>query len=282
MSASRRTPGPPQPPAGDLLKIAGVGPALARRLAEAGIISHHDLASLTPGRVADVLAGVVGVSAERIASQDWIGQARRLAADVPADTEGHQRYATFHAELLIDADGRVRRTKVRHYQTDTEDSWPGWDSQRLIATIRAKAALDTRSAHPAEPQLPPQSPVHVDGPSPAEPGTRGSFRSAGQPTAVRMTLRVGQIDDVDAEAVDFIAEVAARPVGSSDRHPLATASGIITIDEPMSLDVAGPPLPPGLHGLEAVVLIYGQHHQPEDEPLCRRSIAGDLIHVTGE
>jgi len=37
----------------------------------------------------------------------------------------------------------ARRTKARYYQTDAEDSWPGWDEQHLIAVIRSKAALDT-------------------------------------------------------------------------------------------------------------------------------------------
>src|SRR6266851_4917746 len=152
-------PGSPQPAADDMQKIAGIGPALATRLAEAGVSRYRDLASFTQER----LGAVVHVSPERIAGQDWIGQARRLASNVPIDPEGHQTYATFHVELLIDADNTVRRTKARHYQTDAEDSWPGWDEQHLIAVIRSKAALDTPAARPTEPQAPEASPIHVDG-----------------------------------------------------------------------------------------------------------------------
>ena len=88
-------PGSPQPAADDMQKIAGIGPALATRLAEAGVTRYGDLASFTQER----LGAVVHVSPERIAGQDWIGQARRLAGDVPTDSEGHQTYATFHVEL---------------------------------------------------------------------------------------------------------------------------------------------------------------------------------------
>jgi hypothetical protein len=269
-------PGPLPPAADDMQQIAGIGPALATRLAEAGVTRYRDLASFTEER----LAAVVHVSAERIAGQDWIGQARRLAGDVPIDPEGHQTYATFHVELLIDADNTVRRTKARHYQTDAEDSWPGWDEQHLIAVIRSKAALDTPAPRPAEPQAPAVLPIHVDGPGPAEKGTHGTFRLAGQPMTVRMALRVAPFDRADAGPVDFIAEVAARSVSDNARYPVATASGVATIDEASCLDLGGPPLPPGLYRLEAVVVIYGHRHQPGERPLGRHRVRGDLVHVT--
>ena len=276
-------PGSPQPAADDMQKIAGIGPALATRLAEAGVSRYRDLASFTQER----LGAVVHVSPERIAGQDWIGQARRLASDVPidpeghqTDPEGHQTYATFHVELLIDADNTVRRTKARHYQTDAEDSWPGWDEQHLIAVIRSKATLDTPAARPTEPQAPEASPIHVDGPGPAEKGTHGTFRLAGQPTTVRMALQVAPFDRADAGPVDFIAEVAARSVSDNARYPVATASGVATIDEAICLNLGGQPLPPGLYRLEAEVTIYGHRHEPYDRPLCRHRSLGDLVHVT--
>jgi len=283
-------PGSPQPAADDMQKIAGIGPALATRLAEAGVSRYRDLASFTQER----LGAVVHVSPERIAGQDWIGQARRLASNVPidpeghqtdpeghqTDPEGHQTYATFHVELLIDADNTVRRTKARHYQTDAEDSWPGWDEQHLIAVIRSKAALDTPAARPTEPQAPEASPIHVDGPGPAEKGTHGTFRLAGQPTTVRMALQVAPFDRADAGPVDFIAEVAARSVSDNARYPVATASGVATIDEAICLNLGGQPLPPGLYRLEAEVTIYGHRHEPYDRPLCRHRSLGDLVHVS--
>jgi hypothetical protein len=179
-------PGLPQPAADDLQKIAGIGATLATRLAGAGVIRYLDLASATPAR----LAAIARVSPQKIVSQDWIGQARRLADDVPgaaetSEPEGQQSYATFHVELLIDADNTVRRTKTRHYQTDTEDSWPGWDDQHLIAVIRRKAGLGDPGRRPARPRPTQPPPIHVEGPGPAEEGTRGTFRVAGQPTAVR-------------------------------------------------------------------------------------------------
>lgn len=44
-------------------------------------------------------------------------------------------YATFVVELLLDEHGDVRRTRTVHVQTGAEQSWPGWDEQRLIEKI---------------------------------------------------------------------------------------------------------------------------------------------------
>jgi hypothetical protein len=287
------TPDPPHPAADDLQKIAGVGIALAARLAGAGILTYRDLASHTPQR----LAALTRVPSAKIVSQDWIGQAERLASAELIEPEGQQKYATFHIELLIDPDNTVRRTRTRHYQTDTEDSWPGWDDQRLIAVIHRKAELDPMPEPPTgplpdpptasvssgrrSPQTTPAAPppIHAEGPSPAEEGTRGTFRVASEPTPVRMTFRVGP--GLEAGDVDFTAEVAARCLADGHRHALATACGTAAIDQPVALELVGPPLPQGIHRLEAMISIYGHHHRPADTPLDRRQVLGDLIHVTG-
>jgi Helix-hairpin-helix domain len=270
------TPDPPHPAADDLQKIAGIGIALAARLAGAGVITYRDLASHTPQR----LAALTRVPSAKIVSQDWIGQAERLASAELIEPEGQQKYATFHIELLIDPDNTVRRTRTRHYQTDTEDSWPGWDDQRLIAVIHRKAELDPVPEPPTHPLPDPPAappPIHAEGPSPAEEGTRGTFRVASEPTAVRVTFRVGS--GPDNGDLDFTAEVAARSLADGHRHPLATACGTAAIDQPVTLELVGPPLPQGIHRLEATISIYS--HRPADPPLERRQVLGDLIHVTG-
>lgn len=266
---------PPRPAPDDMQKITGIGAALAARLADAGVTTYRELASHTPQR----LAALTRVPSAKIVSQDWTGQARQLAGSALTEPEGQQTYATFHVELLIDADSTVRRTKTRHFQTDTEDSWPGWDDHRLIAVIRRKAALGAAAAEPppgpSGPPAPP--PIHAEGPFPAEEGTRGTFRVAREPTAVRLTFRVGP--GLGATDVDFTAEVAARSLADGQCHPLAPAYGTAVAGRPVTLELAGPPLPPGIHRLEATVTVYGRLDQPGDPSLASHHVLGDLVHV---
>lgn len=66
----------PEPAADDLTKISGIGPAFARRLAEAGISTYAELASMTAQEVRErtQLAEWQGDP------EEWISQAQALAA----------------------------------------------------------------------------------------------------------------------------------------------------------------------------------------------------------
>ena len=68
-----------RPAADDFTRIKDVGPRFAQAMREAGITSFSQLAALTPDALSDMLAPFVAVRAQRIRSNDWIGQARRLA-----------------------------------------------------------------------------------------------------------------------------------------------------------------------------------------------------------
>jgi hypothetical protein len=134
------------------------------------------------------------------------------------------------------------------------------------------------------PGLPPASHpapllIHLEGPGPDEEGTRRSFRLDDQPTSVRMTLRVDRPDVIDAEALYLVAEVAARGVGSRNRHHLGTIKRTIAFDNPSSLELTGPPLPAGLYSLEAAVSMYQHGYQPGDKPLSRHHGRGELLYV---
>src|SRR5258708_35806589 len=166
---------------------------------------------------------VSGISVGRQSSQDWIVKARQLAGDLSNNPEGHQRYATFHVELLIDQDGEVRRTKVRHYQTDTEESWPGWDQEKLLAVFRGQSALDTSSgAMPAPLRAPAPSaappPVHFEGPRPAEDGSGRNFRLGDQPTSGRVPLGLVWAGAIGDTPLDVVPQLTAQVGGCRNLH----------------------------------------------------------------
>ena len=144
----------------DFQKIAGIGQAIERRLHDAGILTYQDMAARSPEQIAASLTDVAGLSSARIASQDWAGQAGRLAgpAASPLPSEPDQTYASFHIELLLDVDGSVRRTKVHYYQSEQDEAWPGWDEGRLIALLSGHIPL-LAPRQPAEtPEQPAETP----------------------------------------------------------------------------------------------------------------------------
>lgn len=46
-----------------------------------------------------------------------------------------QHYGTFVVEFLLDEHQEVRRTRVVHIQTGSEERWAGWDEERLLRFI---------------------------------------------------------------------------------------------------------------------------------------------------
>jgi hypothetical protein len=53
----------------------------------------------------------------------------------PSVSVDRQQYETFVVELLVDEQGAVRRTRMVHVQTGTEERWAGWDEERLVRFV---------------------------------------------------------------------------------------------------------------------------------------------------
>jgi hypothetical protein len=289
----------------DFQKITGIGSTFAPRLWNAGILTYDDLARLSP----EEIAAVAGISAERIASQDWIGQARELAGPAPEASDSRQHYATFHVEFLLESDNRVRRTKVHHHQTDAREAWAGWDEERLLNFLRARIPLpaaETPAAAPAPepvhlptPDQPPAAALAkpASGPSPSAPerppswflsieelapirGDQRSYdRGPGEPNSARLTMRFSSARPLGDDTFDYSATIAARAFGGRDRSVLGTTEGTIRVSDPLSVEVTGPALPPGQYRLVATVEIYPAGHSPEEPPLHSQGVSGDLMRV---
>ncbi len=293
----------------DFRKIVGIGPALAQRLWDGGILTYEDLARRTPEEIAAVLADVTGISSERIARQNWTGQARQLAGTPPEPPDPRQHYAAFHLEFLLESDNRVRRTKVHHHQSDARDAWPGWDEERLLAYLRDRIPLpaaaqpavssSTEPSHVDSPDQPPAS-VPFTAASEPPPPTRGDLPSSfldieeltpihegqrsytwrlDEPNHVRLTMRVNPIGTPIHDSFDYSAKIAARMLGHHDRLPLGSRRGAISVNDPLSVEIAGPPLPTGLYRLVVAVDIYPAGHSRGEPPLFSQGFSGNLMQV---
>ncbi len=178
------TNGDAEPPRIDNLRlINGIGPAVEKRLNGVGVFTFAQLAALPPADIAAALADLTGLSSERIIKQDWIGQARKLAAEsatseaqrvVEAPVEppaviehaqsatlsvesekdavpSRERYhpTTFTLEFLLDEDNNIHSTHVLHVQSKREDTWTGWQKTQLVDFLSQSAGLNIPSDEPA-------------------------------------------------------------------------------------------------------------------------------------
>src|SRR5215218_5912173 len=144
------------PGADNLRSINGIGPAVENRLNDAGIRTFAQLAALSPDELATVVANVAGLSAKRIAEQDWVGQARALDQAQIVQTQesnaptGGQRHEVFTVHLVLNDDSGVHHTRVEHIRGGEKETWAGWHVDRLAGFIVDHATLRLT---PAEPML---------------------------------------------------------------------------------------------------------------------------------
>jgi len=69
-----------RPDADDFKIVTGIGPGVEKRLNNVGIFTFAQLGALSPADIAAAVTGISGLTTERIIKQDWVGQARKLAA----------------------------------------------------------------------------------------------------------------------------------------------------------------------------------------------------------
>ncbi len=156
--------------AGDNFRaINGVSSVVESCLHRAGILTYAQFASLSPDDIITIVGNVSALSLERVAKQNWIGQARELAMRTPSNEsretseenpEGNLREASeapapggeeprrekFQIELLLGRDKTVTQTRVRHARTGYLEEWDGWLEKRLINLIARQAGIrETRA-----------------------------------------------------------------------------------------------------------------------------------------
>lgn len=138
--------------ADDFTVIRGIGPVLANRLQKSGIHTYHELASMSPVKLA---ARIPNLSTSQIIQQDWIGQASKLSTNkagikvhkkVPASSPIRQSYENFTIEFLLDEKKEARRTRVVHIQSGDADTWTGWEAEKLNDFLLRHTGLHTLPA----------------------------------------------------------------------------------------------------------------------------------------
>jgi hypothetical protein len=282
----------------DFALIKGIGPAFKTRLQHAGILTFAQLGASTPEEVADA---VTGLSAKRIAKENWIGQARKLTSErAPAKPrkkvtapKGRQHYATFTVELLLDERNDVRRTRIAHVQTGEEDTWAGWQEDQLVGFFVERAELHLASVEP-HPQ--PAAMAERIPPSPATVGLTGILRLRDletvptgtdspthilrhdQPFVVHLTLDLTKVVAPSNVPLAYKATICAKKLGGP-RQLAGEAYEFMKLAQTVTVNVAGTALPQGTYRLEAIVTLTLSLAEPLPQAGLMAMLEGGLLQI---
>jgi len=272
-----------QPTSEDFKKILGIGPAIEKRLHKADIQTYAQLGSKKPEQLASILEDMAGLSAQRIADQDWTGQARQLASENVSEEENaseenisngeeieeRQHYAVFTVEFLLDQENAVRRTRVMHIQTREENVWAGWDQDRLVRFFAEKEGLKipqparafagassfTTQAEPPDSAL--VGKFNLIELQPVSLGESGNMVWHNKPFELQLTLDLKEVDLSRHKDIGYTVRVFAKRLGESSEHEIGTASGRSMPADTVILKVGELQLPRGVYRLEALATLTG-------------------------
>jgi len=275
----------------DLTVITGIGAGVEKRLRNAGIHTYLQLAALSAEEIAEALNGMIGFSAERISELDWIGEARELATQTQGEqveeATNHQRYAVFTLEFLMDKDYAVRRTKVMHVQSQHEESWAGWDNERLMKTMIQRAGLSVeegskkiveqpvretaiheaapviQTAAPAKPNLAGEFYVTTLQVRTTEPGKKRWSIESNQPITLRLDLDLAELERSKDAPINYLAEIYAKDLNTGTRQRVGSSKGKLLPNGTHSIDVECRWLSRGTHRLDAFVVLAPGDREPQ-------------------
>jgi hypothetical protein len=264
----------------DFTRIHGIGPGIERRLHAAGILTYDQLAALQAQEIVAAVGNLVGMSAQRVLDQKWIGQAHQLDAQsrpvetglAPAPPESRQHYATVTVELLLDEDNRVKRTRATHVQSQAESAWAGWEEHRLekffiesagVKIPQTFEAVESQTAYTeAESETP--APVSVDSENlhqedlilkALESEYPKNVIRSGQPFRVRLMLDLENASRFRGDTFAYSVNVYAKEMGSVSRQIIGKAEGSLLPVDHVNLDVENMHLSSGVYRIEAFVAL---------------------------
>ena len=251
-----------EPPNSDNLKlIIGIGPAVEHRLHGRSIYTYAQLAALSPADIAAAVAGIGGLSAERIKKQDWIGQARKLASK----------------SVLSEAqEGVEAPIEHSHSPTPSDEITPAVAELELAAP----AAEVTEPVPPpvvaiteliGVPRLSQIEMVLVSAHTPQ------NFFTHDQTFNVRLSLDLSNVRVPDDTQFSYRASIYSKSLEGRPHQAVGETSGIIISTHKVTVSVEGLALPKGAYRLKAMVILNLMTTEPTPQNSLVASKESDLL-----
>jgi helix-hairpin-helix protein len=280
MSMARKdshTSRPTEPPEIDDLKlINGIGPAVERRLHGVGIFTFAQLAALSPADIAAAVADLAGLSAERIIKQDWISQARRLAAG-SKPTRPQQGKETESAPPVVPEPEPVAAIPEKAVPVPPVAAEPEFATPAVIppgvkeAEITPPVAAKTRISGILR--------LHKIVVIQAEPQRPQDIIRHDQPFKVHLTLDLtGLVMPVDTE-FHYKAFIYSQSLEGLIRQKVGEASGNIKATNSITVHVEKATLPKGVNVLHALVTLWPVKTETTPQTYLQAWSDGRLIMV---
>lgn len=283
----------------DFKLINGIGPAVEKRLHDVGIFTFSKLAALSPADIAAAVAGISGLTTERIINQDWIGQARRLMTG-PISSEA-QKEGEAPSELMESAAPHVvTKEKVPAVAVEPELAAPAAEETESIPPVVAEpepVAPASEEAEPAPPVVaaPVTRDTEITSPVGAGPGLSGilrlrdlemvpaharshqNFLPYDQPFDAHLMLDLSDVVMPGDIRLNYKLSIFSKNLEGHSRQVVSETSGIITSADRVTISITGIALPKGTYRLKAMLILNPMMTESVQQPGLVASKESDLL-----
>ncbi|HKQ80437.1 MAG TPA: hypothetical protein VJ810_42475 [Blastocatellia bacterium] len=267
--------------------INGVSSIVESCLHRAGILTYAQFASLSPDDIITIVGNVSALSPDRVAKQNWIGQARELALRIPSnesketseensggilgeESEGSAtgldelRIEQFVIELLLDHDRSVIQTRVTHQRTGKLEEWDSWLEKRLINFLARQAGIREVRASGGDQQQPFVEKTAPEGKPAAKPVAEPLVESDKNLTAHKL--------EVWTSGSDAPANLARHDQPFDVRLKIGTASLAAPVGGPLVYNAVFDARSIGARGIRSSIRVSGKIEQPDNPSITIKGI----------
>ena len=274
-----------EPPGSDDLRlIDGIGPAVEHRLQGVGVNTFDQLAALSPADIAAAVADLTGLTTERIIKQDWIGQARKLAAGSISKQTHVDGEIPAEAHISISQDAEPPPQVLQEVEpiasTLEEAASPALieaESTILFGTapISEQAEIGspvmTKASHQTVLRLRQMEVVA------AHPLGSQNFLQHDEPFSVHLALDLSKVpEDVP---LMMKASIYGKNLEGYSRQILGEASEVVTSPDRVTVTIAGRTPPTGIYRLEVEATLQPMATEGTQNPGSSTAVAGGLLIV---
>jgi hypothetical protein len=189
----------------------------------------------------------------------------------------------------LDANNRVRRTRLVDVRAGVEDAWAGWDADRVVRFFTGQSGLITEAEHaPEQPELETaaaeeQSPGVVEIEQVAalhlETGQHDFILPSDYPFLLAVTLNLSQVRLSTNNPLRCQASVQAKELSSGERVTLAEWDEISDPREEIDFSLQHPGLPTGVYRLEAAAVVAPVGEELPPEAQLAAFLEGEILQV---
>jgi Helix-hairpin-helix domain len=268
------------PEINDLKLINGIGPAVERRLHGVGIYTYAQLAALSPADVASAVAGIGGLTSERIIKQDWIGQARRLASEsIPgeAQEEAEAPVEPFVSQVELVAPAIEITGPAPPVVAETELAVPSVEVTEPAPAVVTPSGAEEADIPPPVVAITGMPRLHLIETISADTNTLQNFFARDQPFIVRLTLDLSDVRVSDDTQISYRVSIYSKSLEGHPRQIVGEISGIVTSTDKVIASIEGIALPKGTYRLKAMLILNPMTTKPLQQLDLVASQESDLL-----